>query len=81
MRDILAASVIKLKTFWTTRIFFSEGNVKIKDHFFYKRNTTSNKTAIGINESQESNYTTLFKEIKSTSLCSFSFDKKKFARS
>lgn len=49
---------------------------KRKRSFFYKRNTPSNKTAIGINESHESNYTTLFKEIKSTSLCSFSFDKK-----
>lgn len=56
--------------------FLLRGKRKNKRSFFYKRNTPSNKTAIGINESQESNYTTVFKEIKSTSLCSFSFDKK-----
>lgn len=56
--------------------FLLRGKRKNKRSFFYKRNTPSNKTAIGINESHESNYTTLFKEIKSTSLFSFSFDKK-----
>lgn len=46
--------------------FLLRGKRKNKRSFFYKRNTPSNKTAIGINESQESNYTTVFKEIKST---------------
>lgn len=49
---------------------------KNKRPYLYKRSTSSNKTAIGINESQPSNYTTLFKEIKLTPFCSFSFDKK-----
>lgn len=45
---------------------------KNKRQFLYKRR---NKTAIGINESQPWNYTTMFKGIKSTSFCLFSFDK------
>lgn len=49
---------------------------KNKRPYLYKRSTSSNKTAIGINESQPSNYTTLFKEIKLTPFCSFSCDKK-----
>lgn len=48
---------------------------KNKRQYLYKSSTSSNKTAIGINESQTSNYTTLFKKIKLT-FCSFSFDKK-----
>lgn len=43
-----------------------------------KRKTSipPNKTAIGKKETQPWNYTTMFKGIKSTSFCSFSFDKK-----
>lgn len=36
MRDIIVVLVVKFKIFWIIRIFFLEGNVKIKDYFFIK---------------------------------------------